>query len=842
MIGKDVMVACRSLIGRPGLSLGVVLTLALGIGATTTVYSVVEGVVLRPLSYEAASTLVTVGSIAPTANQIDPETGLQDLSPMNSADYEGLIERATSFQSSSTIAPLRVLISDEDGFDDFVAGASVGPDFFSTLGVSPSLGRTFLPEEFELAAELERSAADVAMISYGYWQRRYGGDPGVLGRLLEPNGTGAGRATVVGILPESFRPPEPFFATDEAPEVYSPMRVPTSRPGLRVIRVNLSVIARLTPTTTLEQARAEVARIATEVESPTIRGPRGAGVGGAVVRRSFGVNDLHAETVGTTARTLWVFLGAASLLLLLAAMNAASLLLARALDRRQEIGVRVALGAGRGRLVRLLLVEAGVLTVLGGALGVVVAYLGVGLFHRYAPATLPRLADVAVDARALGMAAAVSVAAGLAAGLLPALRLTHRNPWERMREGGRSVSESAYGLRSMLVGGQLALAVVLLAGAGLLFNSFMRVRSADPGFEADGLIALTSTPTEGIRIRASEISTVFRTWDPVLAELAAIPGVLAVGGASNLPFQAPSWAPRVLLPDDDPETVREGISGYVVTPGYLETMGTELRRGRTLQDSDGPDSERVVVVNESFVRTQMPGVEPLNTVLRRATEGLGSTGEIVSMRVVGIIEDVVQGRVEDGPQPAIYIPYSQADLAQLASWSPALRTNLSPTVIGQEVRRAMSGLGRFTQDVSTLEDRMSATRTAPLFRTLLIGTFGGVALLLAAMGLYGSLAESVGRRRREIGIRMALGADAAAVLRMVTGQGMRLSLSGLALGLVATVALSRVLASFLYDLEPFDPLTLGVVAMVFVGVSAIACLGPARRATSVDPVTVLNAE
>jgi predicted permease len=392
------------------------------------------------------------------------------------------------------------------------------------------------------------------------------------------------------------------------------------------------------------------------------------------------------------------------------------------------------------------------------------------------------------------------------------------------------------------VGGQLALAVVLLAGAGLLFNSFMRVRAADPGFDADGLIALATVPTAGVQIRIQDIGTVWQRWDPVLAELERIAGVQAVAGASTLPFQTPSWSPRVLLPDDDPATVREGIAGYVVTPGYLGTMGIDVRQGRGFEPTDGPDAERVVVVNETFVRTQMPGVDPLGAVVRRASEGIGSSGDIFPMRVVGVVADQVQSRVEEGPRPAVYIPYSQADVAQLTAWSPVLRSPLPTSVLGPPIRSAMSGQGRLTQDISTMRDRMSAARTTPLFQTLLVGSFGAAAMLLAAMGLYGSLAETVRRRRRELGIRMALGADRVALLRMVTGQGMRLTGAGLAVGLVATLALSRVLGSFLYDLEPYDPLTLAAVSAFLVLLSVVACLGPAHKATAVDPVTVLRAE
>jgi putative ABC transport system permease protein len=328
----------------------------------------------------------------------------------------------------------------------------------------------------------------------------------------------------------------------------------------------------------------------------------------------------------------------------------------------------------------------------------------------------------------------------------------------------------------------------------------------------------------------------------VLEALRAIPGVESAAGASTLPFQAPAWAPRVLLEGDDPETVREGIAGYAVTPGYFETMGTEVRRGRGFEPVDGPDGERVVVVNESFVRTQMQGADPLGAVVRRVSEGLGSTGEVIPMRVVGVVEDMVQTRVEDGPEPAIYIPYSQGDVAQVAQWLPVVRSNLPTSTVGPELRRSLSALGRLTLELRSMDERMSTARTTPRFQTLLAGSFGGAAMLLAALGLYGTLAETVRRRRRELGIRMALGADAGTLLGMVTGAGMRLSLVGLGVGLVATLALSRVLRSFLYGVEPYDPLTLAVVTLVLMGVSLLACLAPARKATRVDPATVLQAD
>ncbi len=440
----------------------------------------------------------------------------------------------------------------------------------------------------------------------------------------------------------------------------------------------------------------------------------------------------------------------------------------------------------------------------------------------------------------------VSLGSGIAAGLLPALRLTRRGHGERLQGAGNSFGEPTSGLRNVLVGGQMAVAVVLLSGAGLLFGSFVRIRAVDPGFEPDGLIAMTeniellarvrevTAPEDGPR--PSPITGTWQGWDIVLAELSTVPSVDAVAGTTNLPFQSPSWAPRLLLPGDAPETWREGIAGYAITPGYLETMGTELIQGRGFERLDGPDAERVALVNQSFIRTHLRGEAPIGMMVRRSVGD-----EEISIRIVGVVEDVVQTRAEEGPRAAFYVPYTQYRGAIVQA---VVRTTLPMDVIIPELRRAAARFNPLIplQNLLPLRDRMAATRTTPRFQAMLIGAFALVAMLLAAAGLYGSLTHSVGRRQRELGIRMALGADSAGVLRMVLSQGMRLSMAGLALGMIATLFFTRVLAGFLYGVEPNDPATLLMVGGVLLLVSVGACLAPARRATAVDPVAVLKAE
>ena len=807
---NDLRIAARGLARRPGFALGVAITLGLGIGATTTVYSVVDGVMIRPLSYDEPSALVTVGNVLPETAWLDEEAGLQDIGMMSTQTYLQFRERTRSFARLAAIEPAFALLSDAGDGREIARRVRVSSELFEILGVSPALGRTFLPEEYSVRP------GTALMLTYGAWQRRFGGDPDVVGQPMERYPQSP---TIVGVLPRDFRPPEAFFPNDDVADFWQPQRVG---------QASGFVLGRLRPNTSVEEARAEAGRIAEELaaDDPERALPNGSHVG-------IGVNGLHAQTVGTTGKALGLFLGAAGMLLLLAAMNAATLLVVRSLDRTREFGVRMALGAGRARVVRLLAAEAGILSIVGGALGVVLAYGGVGAFLRYAPSSIPRSSEVGVDARVLALAAAVSLGTGVIVGLLPALRLSRRGSWERLQWAGPSASEPASRLRAVLVGGQTTVAVVLVSGAALLFNSFVRMRTVDLGFEADGLITmLVAVPgTGGVGMRVPP----WEGWDIALAAVGSVPGVQAAAGTNTLPLRATDEA-ELVLAGDTPGAVRGGIAEYVITPGYLETMGTEVLQGRDFERQDGPDAERVVIVNESFVGTLPQGEDPIDLVIRMRR------GEQVStMRIVGVVEDVVRTRVQDGSGPVYYVPYTQQPIG--GALVVVVKTTLPTNVIVPELQRAVARVAPArSAEVVTMEDLRAATLTTPLFQTILIGAFALVAMLLAAAGLYGSLAHSVGRRQREIGVRMALGADHAGVLRMVLSQGMRLSMAGLALGMTASLFLTRVLTGFLYGVEPNDPTTLLMVGAVMALVSAAACLMPARRATAVDPVRVLKAE
>jgi putative ABC transport system permease protein len=455
----------------------------------------------------------------------------------------------------------------------------------------------------------------------------------------------------------------------------------------------------------------------------------------------------------------------------------------------------------------------------------------VAAFLRYAPASIPRLNAVALDGRALAVAIAVSLGTGIAVGLLPAIRLTRREPWGRLHGAGRSFAEPSSRVRTLLVGGQMSLAIVLLAGAGLLFNSFVRIQTLDPGFDEGQLLTITAPYKDAASVAGLPL---WQAWDRVLEELRNVPGVRLVAGTTAAPFQTPAATVRVQLPEDPSRRWRDGIAAYAITPGYLGTVGTRLLAGRGFERLDGPDTERVALVNESFARTHLGGGDPVGTVLRLSESDY-------RVRIVGVVEDVVQRRAEDGFRPAIYMPYTQYNAAAFVV--AMIRTTVDADAVVADLRAASAQLiPARPPGIRAMRDLMASTRTSPRFQAILIGSFALVATLLAAVGLYGTMTQFVERRRRELSIRIALGANREGVMQMVFGRGMRLTMAGLAIGMVGTLFLTRTLTSLLYGVEPNDPATLLLVGAVLVLVSAAACLVPAFRAISVDPVAALKAE
>lgn len=549
-VTRELMTTMRGLVRRPVVALSVMLTLGLGIGAATTIFSIVDGVVFRPLPYDSPDAMVTVGPIDATDQWIDPAANLQRLNLMSFPDFAGLGARERPFGDLAAIQVNGSVLSDAGSGPEAIQVGIVSPRLFGLLGASTSAGRTFLPDDYRV------NAPRVAMITHSTWIRRFGGRSDVLNRPVSR----LPAWTLVGVLSPDFRPPEVFFPDGDVPEFWTPLPIDDSR-RLTDARGRLHVIGRLAPGASLEAARQEATRTAQAID---LRRP-GAGI-------VIGVNPLHAHTIGTSGRALGIFLTASGLLLLLAVLNASTILLARSLDAAREVGVRMALGASRARIVRATLVEAGLLAVGGGALGVVIAFGGVAAFLRYVPAPVPRLDGVAVDLRVLAVATIVAVVCGLAAGLLPAVRQSATGPAVHLRKSGRAGTEAGTRTRRLLLVGQIAVAVILLCGAGLLANSFMRVTSADVGFEPDNLITVDVSIGAFARAVPGQFTSVHDAWDRALDPVRAVPGVVSVAGTTSVPFVSPAWTTDVRPTDAPPDAVRAGVAGYAITPGFIPRL------------------------------------------------------------------------------------------------------------------------------------------------------------------------------------------------------------------------------------------------------------------------------
>lgn len=809
----DIRLSLRSLGRRVGFATSVVVTLGLGIGATSTIYSVVDTVLLRPLPYEDAGRMVLVGNTFPDREWADPDQGLQHLAGVSVLNWQEYRQRMGSLEHLEAMEAISVALPDRGDGPELAPAARISPGLLELFGVTPVLGRTFLPED------LRAGSPEVVLVSHGTWIRRFGGDPSIVGRAL--GGPGGG-GTVIGVLPGDFSLPEVMAGTP--PEFWQPLQPDSPRYANRGMR-SLVLVGRLASGATIDQVRIEGDAVAGQVAAAFPEGnvfPDGQ-------RFGLGANDLKDATVGGSRRILLLFLGASGLLLMIAVLNAATLLLARALERARELGVRSALGAGRQALVRLLLTESLLLALGGGALGALLAYGGVELVHRFGPSSLPRLDEIAVDGRILAVTALTAITAGLLAGLLPALGHARRSPGVYL-QGGRTTTSGGIRMRNMLVVAQVAVAVVMLSAGGLLLNSFMHLRAVDPGFDPAGLLTLRmDTKRPGV-----EASPAWQDWDAVLAEVSTVPGVVAVAGTSNPPFQSPFWAPWVRLPTEGVE-VRESNAGYTITPGYFDLVGTRIVRGRDFGPQDGPDGARVAIVNESWVRTRLSGGEAIGQVLRF------TDGEETLVEVVGVVEDVIQGRAQEGPLPAVYVPYTQTEWPFVQA---VARLELPAASVVPEVRKALARFNPYIppRDIRSMDERMAATRTDPRFQAMLISAFAVLALLLASAGLYGSLSHAVSRRRRELGIRMALGAARGRLVNTVVGQGLRLAGAGMVVGLVGAGVVTRLLESFLYGITPRDPWTYLSVVVTLGLVAGAASLVPARRATRVDPAEVLKAE
>jgi predicted permease len=787
---QDLAYGLRYLRANPGFALAAVLTLALGIGAATTIFGVANAVILRPFPFRAPEQLVRLWETNPTTDDFS-------VSEPNYLDWRA---------RSSTFAELAAYRGNNlnlvgDGTPEQLAAIDVTHTLFRLLGVSPRVGRAFTAEE-------DRPGGPrVVILSDGLWQRRFGGAADVVGRTLSLDGQ---PYTVIGVMP-----PRPGFATNA--ELWLPL-APSAASNRGDHR--LGVVGRLRPNVTLETANADMRAIARQLSQqyPATNGEWGV--------RLATINDwlIGPELRGRVVALLF----AVGLLLLMACVNVANLLIARASTRQREIGVRAALGAGRWRIARQLLTESLVLAAIGTAVGVALAAAAMPVLRSAGGDAVPRLDEMSLDWRVMSFVAAASLLTGLLFGLAPAFHASRSGIHGVLRSGSRVASTGR--LRSALVIVSIALAMVLLVGAGLVGTSFLRLMRVDPGFQSEHvLVASISLPRE--RYPNDRIAT-FHT--EATSRIAALPGVRAAGMINIAPFSGGNTAIPFSVVGRPPASPGEfPQAGWrSVTPGYFAALGIRLKRGRLLDETDGPDAPPTIVISDTMARRFWPGEDPIGKQIRVG-------GAKNAFTVVGVVTDVRAQTLEDEPAPIIYLSYHQVALRSM--WL-TVRAVGAPTSVAGAVQREIWAIDKTlpVANMQPLTQLMSEAAAQPRLTMLIFGIFASAALALAAIGVYGVVAYSVAQRTREIGVRMALGAQPARIVRAVLRHGLSLAVVGIVIGLAGAYALSRFIAAILYGTEPTDLVTYGGVALVLALCAAVASLVPARRAARVDPVTALR--
>ena len=803
-IVRDLRFSIRALQRNPGFSFVAILTIALGIGLNTAIFSVVNAVVLQPLPFPEPDHLVTVWeNLEKRGGPTQEWTGRSTF-----ADWR---ENNKTFSGMAAVGGWAPNLTGVDR-PERLSGAVVSPGYFSVLGVQPAQGRAFLPDE-------ETPGNDrVVVLSHELWQRRFGADPDLLGSSLTLNGESL---LVVGILPPGFHGPIASGA-----EIWTPLPIDRTRDD----RGNyyLRVIGRLEPGVTREAAASDMARVAAGIAEANPLDYRDVGV----------LLVPLLETVAGPVRTpLMIVLGAVGLILLIACANVANLLLARASVRERELAVRGALGAGRLRLTRQLLTEALVLALAGGALGLLLGVWGTELLVRFAPPGLPRAGEIGLHTPVLLFALALSVGTGVLFGMAPALSLSRRGFGMALREGGRgSSSASGNRLRNGLVIVQLAMGVSVLAAAGLLLKSFAELRSVDPGFRIENALSGRLIFSLADYPERSEITT---RLGEIEERLAGLPGVEAVGAVTVLPLSGlvhdVSFGIEARMPEPGEEPAADERTA---TPGFFEAMEIPLIAGRLFNDGDRAETPRVAIVSESMAELHFADEDPIGQRIR-----IGGVRDSESpwWTIVGVVGSVRSRALNRVPEPEIYMPASQRPPRGV---SLVVRTDSNPEALIPAFREAVWSVdGNMpVSQLASLEEVFGASLAAERFLAWLLGAFAALAVLLGSVGIYGVMAYMVSRRTREIGIRMALGARPADVLKGVMNRGVALTAAGLALGLAGAVAASRALASLLFEVSPTDPLTLAGVLILLAAAALFACYWPARRATRVDPMVTLRYE
>ncbi len=806
---QDTRYGLRTLVRNPGFTAAAVLTLALGMGANTAIFSVVNAVLLRPLPFREADRLVWIWAQDPRRNVPNHFFFYSDFAEWRRQSR--LMEQASAWQSTS-------MNLGGTGAEDpeRLAVWRVNASFLATLGVKPELGRDFAAEEDK------PGAARVALLTHMLWQRRFGADRGIVGRTIMLDGNAC---TVVGVLPAAFE------IAGRKVDLYTPLALATAgQDGF----TTLAGLARLRTGASLAEAQAEAQTISNRLTEAFFR------AGG----RSLRVWGMREFLVREVRLSLLILLGAVSLVLLIACANVANLLLARAAARSREIAIRVTLGAGRWRIIRQLLTESAWLGLGGGLAGLVVAHWGVKLLAALSPSRYPLLAGVRMDAEVLWFTLAISLATSGLFGLAPAVSLAGESMHEALKEGGRSGAEGCRGrrLRDLLVTAEVALALVLAIGAGLLLKAFLRLEQVQPGFRAEGLLTASVNLPAGKYARASARGAFYRD---LLASLTALPGVKEAGMASVMPLTGSNTGTNIHV-EGKPEPRAEDapvVWFRSASPGYFRAMGVPLRRGRWFREQDGEGGPPVAIVNETLARRFWPREDAVGKRLGLGLSHRARPGrpEPSWLTVVGVVGDMRHTALAQAPEAELFTSLAQTPGPSMGL---AIRTTTEPTRFAPLLRRAVAALDRDlpVSRIAAMQQVVADSLADRRLSMWLLGTFAGLAVMLAAVGIYGLISFSVARRTREIGIRLALGAERGKVVRLMVRQGLTPALAGVGLGLAGALALTRVMISLLFGVSATDPLIFGGVTAALAGVALAASYVPARRATRVDPMAALRYE
>ena len=809
---QDLRYGARMLAKNPGFTLVAVITLALGIGANSALFSVVNAILLRPFPYGEPERLVVVWE-----TQLSSGLPAMFASPPNYRDWRA---QQTVFEEMAAFNPRGFFIA-RDAEQTLAHGAQVSATLFPLLQVKPLLGRTFSPDE-------EKPGANrVVILGYGLWRRGFGADKNVIGGSVIINEQ---PYTVIGVMPPEFNFPPPIDLEGTSLPQRNELWVPfdLGRNAEQRGAHFMTVIARLKPGVAIERAGEEMNAIAGRLERQHPASNTGWKI--ALV-------PLNQQVLGKVDTALMALLAAVGFVLLIACVNVANMLLARSAGRSREFAIRSALGAGQWRLIRQSLTESALLGLLGGTAGLLLAYWGVKLIVGVAPQNVPRLEEVAVDTTVVVFTLAISLLTGVLAGIIPALRGFATGLYQALKESGRTSAEagSAIWLRDGLVIAEVALALALLAGAGLFARSFLRLRGVDKGFQSENVLTMRVRLPQSKYQQPSARSAAFTELE---RRLKTLPGVESVAFTSDIPIGS-DWQGTDFMVEGEaplPPDQERQINWTTITPGYLRTMGITLLRGRDFNEQDGPEAPKVVLVNETLARRNFPNADPIG---KRIIAGFSTQ---FAREIIGVVKDIKHSDLQSASAAQVFAPFHQTSFS--ATLSLLIRSHAPPASVFNAARDQIRDFerGSAIYDPRTLDQVVADSVALPRFSMLLTGLFAVASALLAAAGVYGVVSYTVSQHTREIGVRMALGAEPRDILKLVIRQGLRPILIGVVIGLTASVTLTRLLSGLLFGVSATDPLTFTVIALLLTFVALLACWIPARRAAKVDPMTALRFE